>query len=102
MDEWNDPHYWGLLNLGIAINTAFIAARLFIRAARDREYAGARILYGGMFTAVCAFFSILAISQWHYGEGRPEAGLVGLVFLWLATTAAVCYLLFCSLRRDDQ
>lgn len=93
MIDISESQAWGLLNLGVAINCLVIGARLLARAARDPKNAGARIVYGTMFLTVSVFFGVLSVSQWAFDDGRPEAGLVGLGILWVATTIAVLYLL---------
>ena len=83
---------WGVLNTLISINCAVIAGRLFIRASRGQSKSGGRILYGAMFTAFSVFFAVMAVYQWFFSDGRPDAGLVGLALIWWTTTVAVLYL----------
>jgi hypothetical protein len=90
----NEKTAWGLLNCGLALNFGVIGTRLLIRAARDAHNAGARILYGVMFLVIAVFFGLMAGAWIIRGDSSPSVGLVGLAIMWLATTAAVVYLVF--------
>lgn len=84
---------WGVLNTLVSINCAVIAVRLFIRASHGQSKAGGRILYGAMFATFAVFFGVMAFYQWFRTDGRPDAGLIGLTLIALATTIAVLYLI---------
>jgi hypothetical protein len=100
IDNTTEATKWGILNLGIAINTALIAANLLWRARHHNGHTGARLLYGSMFLVISVFFATLAFTWLSDGDSSPTVGLFGLVMIWVTTTLAVGYLLV--LRRPPH